>query len=130
MSVLKGVLFEEKERLELIIFEYQKKIDNLPKGSIFIRKMRNSFFVYRRHRSGNQIISEYIGSVDNDISKKAISDYEEIKRLKENMREAKSEYKKLCKAVKAYEWVWKSFEWDVITKFKSPIYELKTNQNN
>ena len=54
------VLMSEEERKEIlntivsdIVLEYKKMLDKLPNGAVYIRKMNNSSFVYRR-RSYNR----------------------------------------------------------------------------
>ena len=64
MSVFEGVIREEIERLESNIFSYKKMLEKLPKGSIFIRKNYHSYFVYRRHREKDKIISDYLGPLE------------------------------------------------------------------
>ena len=103
MSVLEGVLLEEKNRLESIVLEYKKMLDKLPNGAVYIRKMNNSSFVYRRRRQGGKIISEYLGSINEARAKEAIENYNERKRIKSNLRIAKSELIKIVKVVKTYE---------------------------
>ena len=103
MSVLENVLREEKNRIESNINAYNHLLSKLPKGSIFVRKNNNSYFVYKKYRVDKKVVSEYIGPINSNLSQKAIDDYQELKRIKMNLRIAKAEYKKLSKAMKVYE---------------------------
>ena len=103
MSILQEVLKEEIQRLEKNVSSYERMLESLPKGSIFVRKMGGSSFVYRRRRENGRIISEYLGNVNESYAQKQIGLSEEYKRIKQNVRTAKSELFKLRKAYRVYE---------------------------
>ncbi len=103
MSVLQGVLFEEIERLERVISNYKEKLSSLPRGSIFVRKMGKSSFVYRKRKENGVVISEYLGNFDDQEVKKQIELSEEYKRVKQNIRSARMELEKLKRAYKVYD---------------------------
>lgn len=103
MSVLQGVLFEEIERLERVISNYKEKLYSLPRGSIFVRKMGKSSFVYRKRKENGAVISEYLGNFDDQEVKKQIELSEEYKRVKQNIRSASMELEKLKRAYKVYD---------------------------
>lgn len=102
MSVLEGVLLEEINRLEKNILEYEKMLSSLPRGSIFIRQMGKSKFAYRKRKENGVVISEYLGSIDNDSVKKEIALSNDYKRISNNIRLSKLELSKLRKAYKVY----------------------------
>lgn len=103
MAVIQGVLFEEIERVERNIESYNKMLNSLPKGSIFIRKMGNSSFAYRKRKENGKVISEYLGNINERNVKEQIELSQEYKRIKNNIRIAKNNLNKLKKAYKAYE---------------------------
>ena len=103
MAILEGVLQEENQRLERNIANYEKMLANLPRGSIFIRKMGDSLFAYRKRKEDGKVISEYLGNINNNDVKKEIELSGDYKRIKKNLRIAKAELKKLNKALKAYD---------------------------
>ena len=103
MSVLEGVLREELARLSANISAYKEKLKNLPRGTIFIRKDYNSYFVYRRRREGSKIVSEYIGPLDSLRAQEEMDKSSDYKRVKNNLKIANEEYSKLKKAVRAYD---------------------------
>lgn len=102
MAVIEGVLQDELNRLERNISQYENMLSKLPRGSIFIRKMGNASFVYRRRKENNKVISEYLGSIHNKNAQKQIELSNEYKRIDHNIRIAKNELKKLRKAYKVY----------------------------
>ena len=102
MAVLQGVLLEEINRLEKNINAYEDMLSNLPRGSIFIRQIGNSFFVYRKRKEKGKVISIYLGNLDDEKVKKEIELSQEYKRIKNNIRIARNELNKIRKAYKAY----------------------------
>ena len=103
MSVLQGVFLEEINRLESNISNYKKILFSLPKGSLFIRRMGNSEFAYRKRKENGKVISEYLGNVNSDKVKEQIYLSKEYKRISCNIKIAEKELSKLKKAYKAYE---------------------------
>lgn len=103
MSVVQQVLFEEVKRLEKNVSFYKNKLSKLPRGTIFIRKMGNSFFVYRKRKSDGKVITEYIGKKDSDEAYREIESSKAYKEIKEDLQIALKELDKLKKAYRVYE---------------------------
>lgn len=103
MAVVEGVLFEEVERLNKNIKRYEDMLNDLPRGSIFIRQMGSSSFAYRKRKENGKVLSEYLGNIENDEVQKQIELSQEYKRIKNNIRIAKKELIKLQRALKAYD---------------------------
>ena len=103
MSVLEGVLREELARLSANISAYKEKLKNHPKGTIFIRKDYNSYFVYRKRREGSKILSEYIGPLESLRAQEEMDKSNEYRKIKKNIKIAKEELIELKKAVKVYD---------------------------
>lgn len=110
MSVLEMVLREEFDRLQSNLSLLKNKLDSLPRGTIYISKVYNSSFVYRKRKENSKVVCEYIGTFDNPESKEAIEKAEEYKRIKKMISDGKKELQKIRKALKAYDNKWKSFE--------------------
>ena len=92
MSVIQGVLFEEVQRLQ-----------EVPSGSLFIRKMGNSSFAYLKRKEHGKVVSVYLGNINNQNVKDEIEKNRDYKRIKANLRSAGLELNKLKKAYKVYE---------------------------
>ena len=103
MSAVEVVLLEELERSKNIIISYREMLNKLPRGTIYIRKMGNSSFAYRKRKESNRVISEYLGNINDDLVKQEIEKSKEYKRIKNNIRIASLEYEKLRKACNIYE---------------------------
>ena len=102
MTVFEEVIVEEISRLEHNISHYEKMLSSLPRGSIFIRRIGDTSFVYRKIKENGKVSSFYLGKLDNDETKKQIELSFEYKRVKNNIRMAKNELYKIKKAHKAY----------------------------
>ncbi len=103
MAIIEGVLSEEIHRLEKNIVHYQEMLLSLPRGSIFIRKMGESSFAYRKRKENGKVISEYLGNINNEEVQKQIELSHEYKRISNNLKIAKQELLKIKKAYKAYD---------------------------
>lgn len=102
MSVLESVLIEEGNRLNNLISVYEVNLQNLSRGTIFIRKMRNSYFVYKKYKENNKTITIYLGPKGSEEANNGIKEAAEYKRVTENLRNAKANYESLIRAIKAY----------------------------
>ena len=103
MNVLQNMFLEEIERLQRNILSYKEMLESLPRGSVFIRKMGNSFFAYRKRKENGVVVSEYLGNINNMEVKEQMRLSNEYKRLKEIIKVANQELIKLKRAYKAYE---------------------------
>ncbi len=103
MSVLQNVLLEEIQRLEKNIKAYETMLSQLPRGTIFIKPIGNSSFVYRKRKEGKKVISEYLGNIRSNKVDKEIEASKEYKRIKNNLSIAKRELEKIRRAYKAYD---------------------------
>lgn len=102
MSVIKHVLEEEYKRLLELADSYQKKIGNLPKGSISKKKRNNKVYLYRVYRDSEKIRYIYIGIDGSEQAKKALSDREEWIKYYNLLKEMKSEIKEIKKVLNGY----------------------------
>ena len=76
---------------------------SLPRGSIFIRKIGESSFAYRKRKENGKVVSEYLGNINDEKAQQQIELSNDYKRIKNNLRVAQNELEKLRKAYKAYD---------------------------
>ena len=103
MSVLGNVLIEEQQRLKRDISIYEEMLNDLPRGSIFIRKMGSSSYAYRKYKEKGKLISVYLGNIKEEKVKREIELSNDYKRIKNNISVAKKELNKLNKAIKLFQ---------------------------
>ena len=99
MSVIEGVLREEKERNLMMQNQYLQEISALPKGSIVKKSNKSGDYYYLAYRSGNKIISDYLGK-DAEKAQEVQQDIDKRKHLEGLVRNLKSELKLISKVVK------------------------------
>lgn len=58
------VLKKEKKRNESMLQAYMKRLFELPKGSLVIRKINRNEYCYLRYREGKKIIHKYVGTIN------------------------------------------------------------------
>lgn len=92
-------LVKDLSKLEKEYIKNKEKIKTLPKGSIYIRKMRNQYFVYRKYRDGNKVISKYVGPLKSEKVKEVIKDCEEYKKTKVNVRTLNNKINNIVKQI-------------------------------
>ncbi|MFZ5633676.1 MAG: hypothetical protein ACOY40_12615 [Bacillota bacterium] len=81
MTVIKDVLRDELNRLERMRVAYNKKLEELPKGVLVIKRIRNRKYHYLQYRDGGKIKSVY-------IRKDMVPEYEKL--IKQRMEHQKS----------------------------------------
>ena len=99
MSVIKGVLLEEKERNLRMQNLYLQEISMLPKGTIVNKSKKSGDYYYLSYRSGKQVVSDYLGK---DIKKvqEVQQNIDKRKHLEGLVKNLKSELKLISKVVK------------------------------
>jgi hypothetical protein len=82
MSVIGGILKEERNRLEAQLLKYENKLLFLPSAII---KKRDKYLYYVR-RQGKKVLTEYIGELSSEKAKKAMEQDAERKKYKQRKK--------------------------------------------
>lgn len=101
-SVIKGVLEEELERNLQKQKVFLSELLKYPKGSLVVTRIHNDQYLYRKYRSGNKIVSNYIGPIISESAQKAIKDRKQYVKLKKDINDLKIEERNLRRAIKIY----------------------------
>jgi hypothetical protein len=99
MSVIEGILREERERNLMMQKQYLQEIAMLPKGSIGKKGKKSGGYYYLTYRKGDKVVSDYLGT-DVIIIEKVQQDINKRKHLEGLVRNLKSELKLIAKVVK------------------------------
>ena len=91
MSVVAGILEEEKKRLEAQLLKYENKLLSLPDAAI---KKRESYLYYVR-RLGQKVLTEYIGELSCEKAKKAMEQDAERRKYKQRKKSTLLELKEI-----------------------------------
>lgn len=96
LSIIKGILEEELERLEELSVFYKGKLAEYPRGSISIKERQGKHYIYLAHREDKKIIFTYIGKDVPDVRDalneriKQRKEYQlKLRQVDENIREIK-----------------------------------------
>ena len=63
-SVVYGVLQDELDRNRRMQASYRKEINQLPKGSLYLRKIKLHQYYYLNYREDDKVISKYLGTCE------------------------------------------------------------------
>lgn len=96
MSMLKNAIDREKTRNINMIIEYQKELEQLPKGKITPKKVNGNIYYYLYYRDGNKVISKYIGK-DSESLKEIEIQLERRSQIEVILKQLKKEKEKILK---------------------------------
>lgn len=60
------VLQKEKQRNERMRLAYEKRISDLPRGSLLVREINGKKYCYLRYREGKKVIQKYAGTIEQE----------------------------------------------------------------
>ena len=99
-TIIRGVLEEELERNSRMKKRYMDEIEQLPKGSVMLRKIGNQEYYYLKYRENKKIISKYIGR-KNEINIKEIKEkIQKRKHVEGVLKNLSVEEKEIIKALR------------------------------
>jgi len=99
MSVIEGVLREERERNLMMQNQYLQEISTLPKGSVVKKSKKSGDYFYLTYRKGNKVVSEYLGK-DTKKVQEVQQNIDKRKYLERLVKNLKGKLKLIAKVVK------------------------------
>lgn len=99
MSIIKGVLEEELQRLKQLTEEYEKQLSAIQKGSISRKKRNNNVYLYWAFRENDKIKFKYIGTEDSEAGKNALEDRNKRIKYQTLLKKVKSDIKEIKRAL-------------------------------
>ena len=100
-SELSAILEEEAERLKDLCLLYRKKIENLPKGYLSIKKINGHEYAYLSFREKSRIRSKYIGKPSSSEAGEVKQQIEERKKIKSKFRLVEERQKELQRILRS-----------------------------
>lgn len=67
--MITSIILKEKKRVEFMIEEYTKELNELPKGSITKKYLKNNYYYYLTYRNNSKVITKYLGKDNENIIK-------------------------------------------------------------
>ena len=99
MSVVRTILAEERDRLRRLLAKYEERLATLPVGAVSHRRIGGGTYLYRIHREGGRVVSEYLGSAEGDNGKDVLELDRQRREYKKKRRELLSDLSELEKAL-------------------------------
>lgn len=99
-EVIQAVLKDELDRNQRLILRYEKEIENLPKGSIFHRKIGNQEYLYLNYRDGKKVISKFLGKSDSFNTEELVFQLNKRKEYVQLVKKLKIEQAELKRSLK------------------------------
>ena len=97
MAFIYGVLEEEYDRMLEKKKDYEKKLSELPKGSLVKKQINGRSYNYLMFREEKKVITKYIKKEDFDIVKEQL---ERRKKIKSSLKSINEDLKIIGKVVK------------------------------
>ena len=67
MSLLIRTIQKEKQRIDYMLNVYTERLDELPKGSVTVKKNGQNIYYYLKYRAGQKVITEYLGKDEEKV---------------------------------------------------------------
>lgn len=99
-TVIRGVLEEELERNSRMTKRYIDELEQLPKGSVMLRKIGNQEYFYLKYRENKKIISKYIGQKTEINIKEIKEKIQKRKHVEGVLKNLSLEEKEILKALR------------------------------
>ena len=100
MSVLFGILEEERDRLGGAIRLYSEKADKLPRGSLWVKKRGQREYAYLAYRDGGKVRFEYVAPVPSRKYSEVMLQVKERKALDISIRQMRKDLRILERTLK------------------------------
>jgi predicted MarR family transcription regulator len=101
MSVILGILDEERERLKEAKKLYEARLKKLPKGSLRPRRRGKKVYIYRLFREGRHVCTRYVGVEGSAKVKELQKQLMERKQVQDFMRGIKTDLRILARVQRA-----------------------------
>lgn len=96
MSVLNGILNEEYDRLNRVIFRIEQELSELPKGYISEKKINGKVYYYLQYREDGKLKSVYLKG-DDIMSYRSLIEHRN--ELRSKLKELQLDRKKIEKVL-------------------------------
>lgn len=97
MSVLSILLLREEKRNVNMLVEYNRELQNLPKGCIKPKKVKDKTYYYLVFRDGNKVVTKYIGKDGENLNyiREQLARRKQVEEILKKLKEEKAQIKKL-----------------------------------
>lgn len=87
MNMILTTVLQEKRRIEYMLQKYREEYENLPKGTISEKAVRDKTYYYLKYRDGRKVVSKYISKADIDTLKEQVEKRKHIEAMIKSLTE-------------------------------------------
>ena len=99
MSIIKGVLKEERSRLKKLAIKYKNEIKKYPKGAVSVKKKGKYSYMYLAYRQEVKIHFKYIGKMSSNQVQELMQQVKLRKKYESLLRKVKGNLKEIDKSI-------------------------------
>jgi hypothetical protein len=88
MSVIRGIVQEEEERLKSLLEYYSEQLKEFPRGSVRIRELKGNQYAYLVYREEGRVKNEYLGSILSEKVQQTIEQANQRNKIRAQQKEA------------------------------------------
>ena len=100
MSIIKGILEEELNRLKELSVFYKKKISESPRGSISVKERNGKRYIYLARRKDKKVVFDYIGKDVPEVRKVLSEQMRQRKEYQAKLRQVKENLKEVERSLR------------------------------
>jgi hypothetical protein len=100
MSIIKGILEEELNRLKELSVFYKKKISESPRGSISVKERNGKRYIYLARREDKKVVFDYIGKDVPEVRKVLSEQMRQRKEYQAKLRQVKENLKEVERSLR------------------------------
>lgn len=99
MSIIQGILKEERDRLRRLRDKYLSELNSLPHQTLSIKKRNNKEYVYLAERINGKVNFQYIGPLKSEKADSLINDFAQKNQFKIKLKKIDKDLKEIEKIV-------------------------------
>jgi len=100
MSIIRGILEEELNRLKELSVFYKKKISESPRGSISVKERNGKRYIYLARREDKKVVFDYIGKDVPEVRKVLSEQMRQRKEYQAKLRQVKENLKEVERSLR------------------------------
>lgn len=103
MDMIQDVLDHEYHHSLDVLDLYRKRLDSLPKGRMYPKKINGKIYYYLAYRDGKKVKTDYLGKLSDEEIKAMQEKIDQRKRFEERIKEVERRKQFLQKVLKQSE---------------------------
>ena len=89
MNMIINTVIQEKQRIDYMIEHYSDALRDLPRGSLYERKVKDKTYYYLKYREGDKVVSKYVPADKVDVVREQIERRRHTEKMLASLRKEK-----------------------------------------